>query len=175
MEARNTLIAAQKNLYQIAQSQFAVNQLTVTDSERVKQTLSIRLNDSSKTAVPTVLSTYDKYQASSDNTASPEKLYAATEKIIAVHNRKPNERPSFVKLEKLTNAIKKLAPERSMKEFPELKPFYEMLPEIKEQAAKLAGVNNQRRYEQIATTRYVKAIIGRHERTETTDNKDIER
>lgn len=155
----NSLIEIQKSLYQIASKQYAVNSLTVKDSLEEKQVLSIKLNDSAKTAVPSVLSTYNRSTNSSENTVDRSMLYKASQKIIYEHQKKETIKPSFIEAEKIKNVVDTQEAKKAMSKYPDLKRYYDQLPEIKRQADNIAGDNNQRRFIEGVTSNFINAVV----------------
>lgn len=166
MEPKNTLVSVQKNLYQIAQEQLAINKLVANDTKEEKQILSIKLNESSKTAVPTVLSTFNRETNSTEVTSDAARLYKAGANIIAAHKVREEEKQPYIKVERLTNAIEHLEPKKALRDFPELKEYFEKLPSIKEQVSSTRGENNRRRFEQALTERLIEKIVSNPDKNE---------
>lgn len=175
MEPKNTLVAVQKDLYRIAQEQYALNKIVAKDNKEEKQILTIKLNESSKTAVPSMLATYNRETNSTEVTSETGKLYKTGENIIAAHKVNEVEKEPYIKVEKLTNAISQLEPKKALKEFPELKEYFEKLPEIKKQVSNVKGESNQRRFEQALTDRLVEKIVNNTSKETTKGRSEIER
>lgn len=163
-------IKLQREIYKIAMSQHAINQLVVKDDNKTKQVLSIKVNDSSKTAVPTLLSTHDRDGMSSTTSSDQKMLYKAARNVIRNHNKPQEQQPKFIAHERLSNAANHLAAEKALRLHPELKQYYQALPSIEKRAEQIPGQHNKERFSELTRSHMIAKIVS----TDTTKNNDRE-
>jgi hypothetical protein len=166
------IIKLQREIYRIAVSQHAINQLVVKDDTKTKQLLALKVNNSSKTAVPTILSTHDRDGISSNTSNDQNTLYEAVRNIIKNHNKPIDQQPLFITHERLYNAANHLAAKSALRQHPELKQYYKALPSIAKKADQIPGQHNKDKFSEL-TKSHIIAKIATTEKTKSNDKNHL--
>jgi hypothetical protein len=171
-------LATQGELYKVAKSQNTINQLLETDNSKEKKSLSIKINESNKTAIPLLISTFDKETNQSNKSSDPVETYKSANNIIQNHLSPKNEeaKKAIIK-ERFINVIENNNPEDVLKKYPVLKDFYKEIPKIEERAKSIPGTKNKERFVEKTKEKLVSNIVENinNKPIQAKENKDVER